>query len=131
MPNPGKPSSSGSSGSGGPVPPEPAGRVKNVKPKNYAKLAKQFMAAHADDDESWGFMISRAKEALKIQGVDIPPSPAQWAAWRSYFRRKRILNPYMEMTDHWMVPAEWPYLFDSDESAPSDNGPRYSALDPL
>lgn len=110
-------------------PPSSPFLVRNVKPKNYAKLAKQFMAAHAEDDESWGFMISRAKEVLKIQGVDILPSPAQWAAWRSYFRKKRIHNPFMDKTDHWMVPAEWPYLFDSDEGAPSDPGPRYSSLD--
>lgn len=117
MPNPGKPANNN-----GKSPPPPPGRVNKITASNYAIIAKRFMIAHADDPDMIGFMI--ATKNLEIGGVEIEQSLLQWAAWKAYFRKKRIKHSWMQHTDHYMVPAEWPYLFDSDESA-QDAGPRY------
>lgn len=113
---------------------EPPGEpflVRMVNAENYKLLAAKFMKSRAIRDAegnelSRGFMIAR--KDCKVKGVDIPGNMLAWNAWVSYFRRKHIDQPYMAYMDHWMVPAEWPYMFDSDESDPSP-GPRYSSLD--
>jgi hypothetical protein len=50
-----------------------------------------------------------------------PDTRRQWGAWLSYFLRHRIPAKQMGVLNVYMVPAEWPHLFDVDETITDDH----------
>jgi hypothetical protein len=92
--------------------------VRNVTIDNYAKLAQPFIKAEQSR------IVSRI---LSEDGID---TRRQWGAWLSYFLRHRITGRQgktawakhgMAWLDEYMVPAEWPHLFDADETVQGDH----------
>ncbi len=90
--------------------------ANNVTRENYEHKAKAYMKANQRGEDLLGFMLDRVEH------------PHQWKAWLNYFERKNIRCAFMkrggkECVEHmtegvkntgkYMVPAEWPTLFDT------------------
>jgi hypothetical protein len=84
--------------------------VRGVTAENYAAYAKPFIAAG----------LSRMISRLLPSDEEPNDTRRQWGAWLSYFLRHRIPAKQMGVLNVYMVPAEWPHLFDADETIADD-----------
>lgn len=93
--------------------PLPAGRppTSPVTKENYYARATAFMEVRADADGKLGVMLDKLQH------------PAKWAAWLAYFRSHRINKcGYMKkQAKTYMVPAEWPHVFDAEATMTADH----------
>lgn len=88
--------------------------VRGVTRETYQSLGNAFIRANNEV----GFVVAR--EFVVVKGEQFPATPQQWNAWQNYFREKRIKNGLTDEKGYYMVPAEWPHLFDADWSMADD-----------
>lgn len=81
--------------------------ASGITAANYFERAKAFMQVRARHPDDFGVTLDR--------GVD----KAEWAAWQSYFERKKIAYAYMSVAPTCQVPTYWPREFDEDETVPA------------
>jgi hypothetical protein len=94
-------------------------QVRNVTAENFSSLGKSFIALND------GKCYSISLKGWSMHGVQQPPNPRAWGAWRGYFISKNIPIAFMDKQakwgNPWAVPAEWPHLFDADRTIPDDH----------
>lgn len=85
-----------------------------VTSETYHAKAKAFILANGNQ----GVVVAREPSAKAEKAT-----PRQWGAWLAYFRKigKKGYPELMGRLGYFIVPAEWPHLFDGNATVQGDN----------
>ena len=91
--------------------------VCGVTKENFTELARTY-------SELGGVHFGVCLKPWVFEHEVIQPTIPQWGAWRWYRKKRKMLTLFMDRRagegKSFTVPAEWPHLFDSDESVQDD-----------
>lgn len=96
---------------------EPSTAIGGIDRDTYETKARQMLELNG-----WKGQMIAPRQINTKAGDHIVATPHEWGAWRAYFIRLKLRGAVnrMDRQGYYMVPAQWPHLFDIQGRADRD-----------